>query len=262
MPSWSSLASSQLRDHTDDSPPSAAARALELAASVGLTGQRIAAALRRLGLAEAVADRVPDGLVRASTERVDFVASTAYMRSRTEMGVRLNVAGREPDGVVDPDDYESVRGDLIEALSAVRTADGEPCFEQVLPREAVFDGPHLEAAPDIVTVPAGFGTYLSASLRGAWFAEPAEPWEHKRDGLVMAAGDDVDPRAIEGHIFDIAPTILAAFGVATDREMDGDPLPVVDPVGRRSYPAFDAGEPTATDDTAVEQRLADLGYLE
>mgnify|MGYP006271920963 CR=1 FL=1 len=262
MPSWSSLASSQLRDHTDDAPSSAAARALELAAGIGLTGQRIASALGRLGLADAVADRVPDGLVRASTERVDFAASTAYMRSRTEMGVRLNVAGREPDGVVDPEDYEAVRGELIEALSAVRTPDGEPCFEQVLPREAVFDGPHVEAAPDIITVPTGFNHYLSASLRGEWFAPPSEPWEHKREGFVMAAGDDVAPREIEGHIFDIAPTILAAFGVATDREMDGDPLPVVDPVGRQSYPTFDADGTTATDSATLEQRLADLGYLE
>ena len=263
MPSWSSLANDDLRDSEDSSRGSTAERALELAARVGVTSQRIARVLDRLGLEQRVADLVPAALIRAGTEQVDFAASTAYMRSRTEMGVRLNVAGREPEGVVDPAEYESVRGELIEALSSVRTPDGEPCFEQVLPREAVFDGPHLEAAPDIVTVPAGFDHYLSASLRGEPFAEPSEPWEHKREGVVVAAGDEIDPRTdIAGHIFDIAPTVLASFGLAVDATMDGDPLPVVSPTGRTEYPPFEPSATVETNDETVEQRLSDLGYLE
>ena len=265
MPSWASLADTELRTEDGASPAerSVAERATELAASVGLTSQRIAAVLDLLGVRQQVIDLVPADVIRAGTERVDFAASTAYMRSRTEMGVRLNVEGREPDGVVSPDDYESVRADLIEALSGVRTPSGGPCFEQVLPREAVFDGPHVEAAPDIVTVPARFDHYLSASLRGEWFAEPSEPWEHKREGIVVAAGDEVDPRAdIAGHIFDVAPTILATFGLAVDATMDGDPLPIVPPTGRTEYPAFEPSATVETDDEAVEQRLSDLGYLE
>ena len=265
MPSWASLADTELRSDDQDSRAdlSATERAIERAASVGLTSQRIAAVLDLLGLKQQVVDLVPADVIRAGTERVDFAASRAYMRSRTEMGVRLNVEGREPNGVVDPDDYESVRADLIEALSGVRTPGGQPCFEQVLPREAVFDGPYVEAAPDILTVPASFDHYLSASLRGEWFADPSEPWEHKRTGIVVAAGEEVDPRAdIEGHIFDIAPTILASFGLAVDATMDGDPLPVVSPTGRTEYPAFEPNQAVETDDDAVEQRLTDLGYLE
>lgn len=263
MPSWSSLASDHLRESDDESAVSAAERAIELAARAGITSQRIASVLDRLGLTQQVAELVPADLIRAGTERVDFAASTAYMRSRTEMGVRLNVKGREPDGVVSQADYESVRGDLIDALSSVRTPDGGQCFEQVLPREAVFEGPYVEAAPDIVTVPAAFDQYLSASLREEWFAEPSEPWEHKREGIVMVSGAEIDSTTdLRGHIFDIAPTVLAAFGLAVDKEMDGDPLPVVPPTSRTAYPRFDPDEAVPTDDEAVEQRLTDLGYLE
>ncbi len=265
MPSWASLADTQLRtdDAESDAERSVAEHGSQLAASVGITSQRIAALLERLGIKEQVADLVPTDVIRAGTERVDFAASTAYMRSRTEMGVRLNVEGREPEGVVSPESYESVRAELIEALSAVRTPSGRPCFEQVLPREAVFDGPYVEAAPDILTVPAAFDHYLSASLRGEWFAEPSEPWEHKREGVVVAAGDGIDPRTdIDGHIFDIAPTVLATFGLAVDATMDGDPLPIVQPTGRTEYPAFEPTATVETNDEAVEQRLTDLGYLE
>ncbi len=265
MPSWSSLAETHLQNGNDttDSASSTAERAVELAASVGLTSQRLAAIVRRLRLEKQVLKIVPSDVVRAGSERVDFADSQAYMRSRTEMGIRLNVEDREPDGVVSDDEYESVRDELIETLQSVRTPTGELCFEQVLPREAVFDGPYVEDAPDIVIVPASFSQYLSASLRGEWFDEPTEPWEHKRNGIVMAAGPDIDPSTdTAGHIFDVAPTILASFGLGVDREMDGDPLPVVSPTGRRSYPPFEPDKAVSTDDEAVEQRLADLGYLE
>ena len=265
MPSWSSLAQTELQDGDQPgaSEPSAAKRAVELAASVGLTSQRLATVVRRLGLEQQVLKIVPSEVVRAGSERVDFSDSRAYMRSRTEMGVRLNVAGREPDGVVSKPEYESVRTELIETLQSVRTPTGEPCFEQVLPREAVFDGPYVEDAPDIIIVPASFEQYLSASLRGEWFAAPTELWEHKRHGIVMAAGSEIDPETdVSGHIFDVAPTILASFGLGVDREMDGDPLPIVSPTGRRQYPPFDLGQAVSTNDDAVEQRLADLGYLE
>jgi len=262
MPSWSSLAEDQLHEG-DQSAPSTAEQALELAANVGLTSQRIASVVRRLGLEDLVVDLVPRDIIRAGSERVDFASSTAYMRSRTEMGIRLNVAGREPDGVVSETDYESVRQGLIELLSTLRTPSGEPCFEQVLPREAVFDGPYVEAAPDILTVPTNFSHYLSASLAGEWFGDPSELWEHKREGIIMAAGDNIDHRTdVGGHIFDVAPTVLATFGLAVDYMMDGDPLPVVPPTGRTEYPAFEPAAAVATDDQAVEQRLADLGYLE
>jgi len=263
MPSWSSLAEDQLRDSDAHTEPSAAERALELVATVGLTSQRIATVVRQLGLEQQVVDLVPANIIRAGSERVDFAASAAYMRSRTEMGIRLNVDGREPSGVVSSEAYDSVREELIDALSAVRTPSGEPCFEQVLPREAVFDGAYVEDAPDIITVPSAFNQYLSASLAGEWFAEPSEPWEHKREGLIMAAGSEINPRTdVSGHIFDIAPTILATFGIDVDSEMDGDPLPVVPPTGRTEYPAFEPSETVQTNDEAVEQRLTDLGYLE
>ena len=44
--------------------------------------------------------------------------------------------------------------------------------------------------------------------------------------------------------------------------MDGDPLPAAEPAGVTEYPPYEGGCHRATDDTAVEGRLADMGYLE
>ena len=266
MPSWSTIASNQLRDgETDgDREQTLVERGLALGAKAGITSQRIGAALERVGLQEFVAERVPEDVVRAATEQVDFPNSAAYVRDRIECGVRINLQGREPDGVVPREQYDSVRNALVDALEGVRTPDGTRVFETVAPREAFFDGPHVESAPDVVVVPTDFDQFLSAQLRGAQFGPPREPWNHKRDGIVAAAGAGVDPDAdlADAHLFDVAPTVLASLGVPVSDRMDGATLPVVDPVDEQRYPAYDAGETVTVDDEDVEARLADLGYIE
>ena len=266
MPSWKAISRKQQRNGDDPGAvaQSTAERALEVAARAGVTSQRLAGVVRQLGLEDAVRSVVPDDIIRAGTEQVDFSASTAYMRSRTEMGVRLNVAGREPDGVVAPDEYEQVRREVIETLEAARTPDGEAVFERVAPREAVFEGPHLDDAPDIVTVPTDFDHFLVANLKGAQFGEPTEPWEHKREGIVAIAGEGITPTTTLGdsHLFDITPTILSLFGLPVGAEMDGTPLSAVEPTGTTTYPSPDDRAVSTTGDGAIEERLSNLGYLD
>ncbi|MFB6166621.1 MAG: alkaline phosphatase family protein [Haloarculaceae archaeon] len=268
MPSWDSIARNQLQDGADgDAPsPGLAARAAAAAARAGLTSQRIERVLEPLGLADVVADIAPTDAVRAGTEQVEFAESTAYMRSRIELGVRINLEGREPEGKVPRERYDEVRAELIEQLTAVRKPDGARVFESVQPREAVFEGPHVEAAPDVVLVPAEFDEFLSGSLRGAQFGPPSEQYNHKRVGVFAATGADVTPAAMTDaerpHIFDVAPTVLATFGVAPSDRMDGSVLPLVEGAGSRSYPEFDARDAGTTTSETVEEQLANLGYLE
>lgn len=266
MPSWKSISRKRLRRGKESASVerSPTERAVELAAGVGITSQRIAAVVRRLGMEKLVLRIVPTDVIRAGTEQVDFASSTAYMRSRTEMGVRLNLRGREPEGTVPESKYEQVRSAVIDALERATTPDGDDVFERVHPREEIFEGPYVEDAPDVVTVPNRFDHFLVANLKGAVYGEPTEPWEHKLEGVVMATGDGIDPETdlADPHLFDITPTILSTFGLAVGDRMDGTPLPIVESFGTTEYPPFDPDTIVATDDDDVERRLADLGYLE
>ena len=266
MPSWATVRERNLKegDEATRRERSAIERTMATFAAVGVTSQRLGALLERLGLAEFVAERVPAAVVSAGAEQVDFPESAAYVRSRIELGVRINLQGREPDGIVPPSEYESVRSELIEALGSVTTPDGNPVFETVAPREAFFHGPESERAVDVVTVPANFDHFLSATLRNEQFGPPSEPWNHKLDGIVAIEGVGVDSDAdVDGaHLFDVAPTVLATLDVPADERMDGHVLPCVSPVGRRDYPRFDGDLSIETADEEVERRLADLGYLE
>ena len=244
-------------------PRRVAAASLSACSAVGLTPRRVAAALDRVGLLDPVRRRAPDSVVReaATAERVDFANSVAYMRLPVELGVRINVAGREPDGVVAPAEYESVRAEIIDRLAAAETPAGDPVFSDVLPREEVFHGPHVEDAVDVVTVPRGFEQFPAARLRGDVFGPPGEPWNHKRHGLVSVTGPGIDPGELaDAHLLQVAPTVLATLSVPRSDRMDASELPVVDSVGEERYPP--KAEPvSAAGDDAVADRLSDLGYL-
>ena len=265
MPTWSRAWENDLLEGEDANGHDAGAleNLMESAARVGITTQRIAGALEYVGLKEPIGRRVPNDLIRAASEQVDFPRSRAYVRSKSELGIRINLEGREPHGLVPPEEYDDFRARLIEELSAVETPDGDPMFAAVAPRERYFEGPRLEDAPDVVTVPVDFDNAIVASLEGERFGEPVEPWNHKRTGIVVAAGEDVEENAaVAGAtIFDVAPTICSLLEVPIDAAMDGSPLPVVEPSEVRAYSAYDPEPIEATGDAVVEQRLSDLGYL-
>jgi len=265
MPSWDAIARNRLqqgeRGETPD--PGVAERAVAMLARAGLTSQRIERVLEPLGLAEPVAKLAPTDAVRAGTEQVDFPASTAYMRDRIELGVRLNVVGREPDGVVPSEAYERVRSDLVGRLRELTDPDGRPVFDRVAPREAVFEGPYTDAAPDIVVVPRAFQNFLNGSLLGDRFGTPRESWNHKRDGVVAISGRGVDTDASlsDAHLFDVAPTVLSTLGVARSARMDGSPLTAVTPTPVEQYPDYEESADGTREDHDVAERLQQLGYL-
>jgi predicted AlkP superfamily phosphohydrolase/phosphomutase len=266
MPSWSSVLRNNLMqgEAEADWNPSLFERVLNLAASVGLTSQRMGEALEIVGLDELALEYVPDDVIRAGTEHVSFPKSKAYMRSRIECGIRINLEGREPDGEVARDEYDEFRKTLVEELREVRTPDGDRVFDAVEPREAVFDGPYVEDAADVLLVPADYDQYLSSLLLGEEFGPPSQPYNHKRYGIVAANGEAVDPTAVEidAHLFDVAPTVLATLGVPASDRMDGRALPFVDSAGTTEYSEFVAERIVATDEEDVERRLTDIGYLE
>lgn len=237
---------------------------LEAAASVGVTTSRVGNALERVGLRDAVAQAVPDRIIRAGQRQVDFENSIAYMRNRIEVGVRINLEGRDPAGKVPQSEYESVRTELIELLSGVETPDGEPVFEEVVRREEYFQGPTVDQAVDIITVPADFDHFVSADLLDDVFGEPGQPWNHKRYGIVAVDGEDVDTEAsVEGaHLFDVAPSVLAALGQAKSDRMDGDVLDPLPEVGVRQYADQEDHDDSRTEDPEMVDRLRELGYMD
>lgn len=267
MPQWDGVRDNELRYGVDSRTTSTtlSERLLATVSRVGITSQRVGRLLDRLGLLETALEVVPADAIRAASEQVDFESSIAYLRSRPECGIRINLEGREPNGVVDPDRYEDVRDELIETLRRVETPDGSLVFEDVAERETYFHGPYADAAPDVVTVPHAFDTYLGAWLVDEVFeAPPAPVRDHNRTGIIAAAGDRIDTTATAdgAHLFDVAPTVLATLDIAPSDRMDGQSLPFVATIPTETYPPYDQSVGGDAPGRSVESRLEDLGYID
>ncbi|WP_101298334.1 alkaline phosphatase family protein [Halegenticoccus soli] len=232
---------------------------------IGVSPADVYATARRFGVEDALLAVTPAAVRGATGESVDWRKSRAYCRSSARLGVRVNLEGREPHGVVPQSEYEAVRDEIIELLSGLETPDGKPAFEFVKRREEVYDGPYLEDADDVLFLPRGMDNQIAISLYGRRFLS-VDTHDHKREGVFVGAGPDFGGAAPETlSLTDVAPICMSLLGKPVPTRMTGrvppDLLSV--PVRTREYPdvEFGTAERKGTDDGEVTERLEDLGYL-
>jgi predicted AlkP superfamily phosphohydrolase/phosphomutase len=146
-------------------------------------------------------------------------------------GIRINLAGREPRGVVARGpQLERVCAELAAELGAlVNLETGRPLVKRVLRTAEHYAGEHLDALPDLMVEwdrefpirrihsPA-LGT-IEGEFKGR------RTGDHKPDGLLMAAGPGIRPGRLDANVsvMDIAPTLAARLGVALG-DVDGAPI--------------------------------------
>ncbi|MHB9287994.1 alkaline phosphatase family protein [Halobacteriales archaeon Cl-PHB] len=232
----------------------------------GLSPAGVYDTAQRLGLGQFLDARLPSAIKDATAQTVDWRNSRAYCRSSAELGVRINLEGREPNGVVPQSEYESVRDDLVPLLQEAQTPDGRPAFEQVVRREAVYEGPHADEACDVLFVPNGMNHTIGTKLYGRQFVS-MDLYDHEREGVLLAAGPDIDATADvqRASLTDVAPLVMALLDRPVPERMTGRvPAGLVDgPVERRDYGdvPFGTGDATAGREDEVTDRLEDLGYI-
>ena len=245
---------------------------------------------RRLpeGLRTAVKRRLPGVRARAyeatSYTVVDWPRTRAFAYG-TFGNVVLNLHGRERDGTVSPEEYESVRDEVARALSELRGPDGEEIVAAVHRREDLFHGPELGVLPDLIVEFDRYRWLGKGNLRSRaaslWDRIEIEPGSkhsyvgsHRHEGVLALAG----PSALRGgtiaaDIADVAPTILYLLEQPLPTDLDGRLVTeALDPAlleARQPEYADLEGVTVAAketyapgDEEAVEERLRSLGYLE
>jgi predicted AlkP superfamily phosphohydrolase/phosphomutase len=188
-------------------------------------GIRINEWLRREGLLTTLAE--PDGVCKLADVGVDWSQTNAWGDGGYYARIFVNVAGREPEGTVAPEDYEAVRDDLIARLEALPDDRGEPIATRVYRPEEVYDDVN-GVAPDLIAI---FGDLLWRSVgtiggdEGVYTLENdtgPDDANHAQDGLYIAAGAGIDGRGqADLHLLDIAPTVLELLGLEVPASMRG-----------------------------------------
>jgi predicted AlkP superfamily phosphohydrolase/phosphomutase len=247
---------------------------LEFSASAAVFGRMQAGPMR--AVARKVYDRLGLHGKVSLPQSVNWSRTTAYTSVRsTGEGISVNLSGREPQGIVDPAQFEKVRDQVAERIGGfVDPRTGRKPVGRVWRREEVFKGRFAHEAPDLLLEPAP----LYSLTHAREMIEPAG-WacgDHRIDGVLAAAGPFVDAQVFPeiARLVDLAPTILAAVGAPASVRHAGSGLAAV--VGEQAASAAAEARPRAADggghrvDAAlnereaeeVEEHLRGLGYLE
>jgi predicted AlkP superfamily phosphohydrolase/phosphomutase len=195
--------------------------------------------------------------------------------------VYLNVAGREPRGVIASAELPRVRAQVRDALLSLRDPEtGRAPVAKVHAREELFEGPHVARAPDLLlelNLVRGYSyNLLPSGAAGEPFARlaPAQylgkkgrslPGSHRARGLLIAAGPRVIGRGqVELGIEDSSALVLARLGAAPPPGARGRVPPgVLAPAGaQRALPDARTARRGPSNVAALEARLRALGYVD
>lgn len=153
-------------------------------------------------------------------------------------GIRINLAGREPNGVVQPGaEYEAVCERLTEDLLAlVNVATGKRVVHEVSRTSDHYDREADDTLPDLLI---DWGR--SGPIETVWSPKtgvvhgPDEHWrtgDHRPDGLLLASGPGFTPgaRLPDLDVVDLGASLSAMLGVELTDDVDGRPLPWAKPL--------------------------------
>jgi len=229
-----------------------------------------------------------------SSRKIRISATQAYAHDGTKIvstfgerdrPVYLNVAGRDPDGLIPADALARTRSEIRSRLLELRTDLGSHVFSSVQINDDSI-GPDGQQQPDLyLRVNREIAFDYDLLLDGvAHSLYDLFLWEygdingtHRPQGILVARGPEVRAGSVidTARLIDVAPTLLYLAGAAVPRDFSGRVLEELFEDGSRvtgrsrlaSYEGLiDVETPSSLLDPAVDEeyreRLRSLGYVQ
>jgi predicted AlkP superfamily phosphohydrolase/phosphomutase len=207
-------------------------------------------------------------------------AAMIYVNSPARFGSPTN---RTP--LFTPRELDEARDEAARALAeACHPETGDPLFPRIIPTAETYGvDPAREGYPDLIAMPDApywVRTKLGAKDGGWVSTDPNLPGTHRPEGVVAIAGTGIAPgRYLDAKLIDVAPTILRLLGEPIPDHIEGTPIGSARTASSAAPSAFASArldppqgpldgphrkpfEYTPEEQAIIEQRLADLGYLE
>jgi predicted AlkP superfamily phosphohydrolase/phosphomutase len=174
--------------------------------------------------------------LRWKTAGIAWQHTRAFLIENANEGyVRINLKGREPQGIVEPGkEYDDVCEELYQAVkSATNPANGRRAAHTVYKTDDIYSGHCRSHMPDIIInwnehaklttelLTEKYG--LARSAQPGYAITPYYTGNHRPSAFAMAVGPEVPHgKILDGtSILDLAPTILTYFGITPPDYMNG-----------------------------------------
>jgi len=171
--------------------------------------------------------RPPDGPTPFSLEQVDWSRTKAWGEGGYYGRVFVNVRGREPEGIVAPEEYAALRDDLAAKLAALTDEQGNDIGTRVFKPEAIYRQCR-NVPPDLIVYFGDLDWRSVASIGGGaihTYENDTGPDDanHAQQGifLLRAPGVAGGRQLRELQITDVGPTVLKLLGHEIPAEMIG-----------------------------------------
>jgi hypothetical protein len=169
--------------------------------------------------------------IPASWYRRYWPAMKAFALPSTEAGrIRINVKGREPHGLIEPQHYDSVCDELVlhlKGLSDART--GTPVVKDVIKWRSASQAHGLNLPDEDLSVIWNEVPFHVADSPKVGRIGPfpfCRLGAHSPGGFIIVQGPGIEPGSTlpSADVMDLAPTILNLMGVQVPDYFDGKPL--------------------------------------
>lgn len=144
--------------------------------------------------------------------------------------IRINLKGRDRDGVVEPQEYNALCAEIIDVLYRLKDGrSGQPLVKEVIrTRKSPLDNDPKLPDPDLVVVWHSIATDIvdSPDIGRIGPITYNRPGGHRENGFLMAKGPGIQPGSelIKGRAVDVGATILNLMGADIPEYFDGEPL--------------------------------------
>jgi predicted AlkP superfamily phosphohydrolase/phosphomutase len=255
------------------------AKQAEARASIVGKSRTLAKKILPASLKEKIKSSIGDERLKEiqTAEKDSFYASINWSKTRayTEAGrhvININLAGRNKDGSVAPEDYHRLIEEIITKLSHWRDAQGSKVVESVVRRDEVYQGEYATRASDLYVYwnrAARLGEPPKAvKAKGFWWSG-----DHVREGILICQGKGI--RAVQElsadqtpQVYDLVPTVMHLAGFAVPEGLDGR---VIEELSASGAPVnFEEAKDTASgsseilseeEEKLIEEKLRALGYM-
>ena len=178
--------------------------------------------------------------------------------------VFFNVKGREPNGAINPEDYEKVRDEVKAKFEALLDDKGQPMNNRVFKPDEIYQNVR-NVAPDLIV---HFGDLYWRSIGGVGYPgfyiqendTGPDDCNHAQFGsfILASSNNPLSGKVTGTHILDISPTLLELGGYDIPNTMQGKSI------FSKTFDKLVSGDNngyTPTEEQIIRERLSGLGYI-